>query len=203
MFEFISFIDNLINYEKEHGVEFDSNGFPFFPKDIFYEKEITSIIPYDQRYRANKNSAICFYEHDKYLYRKLSLKKLNIVSNELKKYPCFIGFDLSLFIDFSNYVQKYIVLANLVIDMYLVLNGNKLIPNLRCSSIDYKYIFKNAPIICCGTVGCTKNKEVRLKSINQILSYSNNNPNKRIICYGPLYINDKIKQINNYRRFRK
>ncbi len=204
MFKFISFIDNLINYEKKYGVEFDLNGFPVFSNDMFYKGEITDIIPYNQKHKANKNSAICFYEHDKYLYRKLSFKKLNIVSNELRKYPCFIGYDLSIFTDLSNYVQYYSVLCNLVIDMYLVLQGNRLIPNIRNSSIEYHYVFKEARIVCCGTIGCSKNKEKRLTSIKRIKEYSCSNSNKKIILYGPLQIKEyNIIQIDNFRRFRK
>jgi hypothetical protein len=202
MLSFLAFIDELIEYEKAAGIEFDNNGFPTFSKEMFFKRPIDYIIPYNYRSIASKDSAICFYEHDKYLYRALSLEKMNIISNELQKYDCFIGFDLSVFCDFSIYVQKYIILSNLVIDMYLILKGNKLIPNLRGSSIDYYYLFNDAPIICYGTLGCTKNKETRLKTIKQITDYSNNNPNKIIITYGPLAINSKIKQINNYRRYR-
>ena len=201
MFEFITLIDSLIKYEIEHGVEFDSNGFPVFSGDMFYNGEITNIIPYDQKHNANNNSAICFYEHDKYLYRKLSLKKLDKVSNELKKYPCFIGYDLSIFTDLSSYVQYYTILCNLVVDMYLVLQGNKLIPNIRNSSIDYHYVFKEAKIVCCGTIGCSKNKEKRLISIERIKEYSCNNANKVLLLYGPLQVTEyNIIQIDNFRR---
>lgn len=203
MLSFLTFIDELIDYEKAAGIEFDHNGFPVFSKEMFYKQPINYIIPYNYRSTASNNSTICFYEHDKYLYRALSFEKLDIISTEIQKYNCFIGFDLSVFFDFSEYIQKYIILANLVIDMYLVLKGNKLIPNLRGSSIDYHYLFNDAPIVCCGTLGCTKNKETRLKAIKQITNYSTNNPSKTIITYGPLAINNKIKQINNYRRFRK
>ena len=171
---------------------------------MFHKGKISNIIPYSQKHNANKKDAICFYEHDKHLYRKLSFKKIEKVSRELKHYSCFIGYDLSIFTDLSSYVQKYAILCNLVIDMYLVLQGNKLVPNIRNSSIDYNYVFKEAKIVCCGTIGCSKNKEKRLTSIKKIKEYSHSNPNKLIILYGPLQVKENnIIQIDNFRRWWK
>lgn len=195
-------IDKLIIYEKERGVQFDKRGFPIFEEDDFLKELCEEMLPYTHRNksRGKTKTVICFFEPDKLLYRKLTFEKLISVSEELKLYQGFVGFDLSIFRDYLYPFQKFFILANLVITKFLTLSGNKCYPNLRTDETDgksYFYLFEKAPIVCCGTLGCSKFKEQRKSNELLIDDYCDNHPYQILIQYGP-NLTDK----NNSRYFK-
>lgn len=180
-------IDKLIEEEKKYGIKFNKQGLPIFEDWMFYKELPDEILPYNHRKSCvdSNKTIICFYEHDKFLYRRL--EQLDNTATELNKYAGFVGFDLSIFSDFLKPFQDFYVLANLVIDVYFILKGNKLIPNLRSDETggDYFELFKDAPIVCCGTLGCSKAKKTKYKNIELIEQYANSHSNQILIQYGP------------------
>jgi len=182
-------IDDLIHFEKEHGVEFNKKGFPIFKKEHFLESLGKYMIPYSHRNDTidKEETTICFYEPDRLLYGRLSFKRLTKIAETLKDYKGFVGFDLSIFKDFLYPFQEFYILANLVISMFLVLKGNKLIPNLRADQTggeSYFGLFNEAPLVCCGTLGCSRENERKLINIKEIDEYCDNHPNQLVIQYG-------------------
>lgn len=202
-------IDDLIIYEKEHGVVFNKDGYPIFKTSDFLNEIGDSIIPYTHRNdtTCKNKTIICFYEKDIFLYRKLSLKKLIEISNNLKNYKGFVGFDLSIFRDFLYPFQEFYILANLVISVFFVINGNKMIPNLRADQTggtSYFNLFNEAPIVCCGTLGCSKEKKRKILNIKEIEDYCKNHPNQKIIQYGSyLYKSKNTIHFKSYGRKEK
>lgn len=199
-------IDQLIIYEKEFGIKFDSNGFPIFEKWMFVDQLPKEIIPYDHRLSAKEknNTIVCFYEKDSSLYRHLTKDRLFKVANELNNFKGFVGYDISIFIDFLRPFQEFYILANLVIDIFFIINGNKVIPNLRSDETDgasYFYLFKEAPIVCVGTLGCSKYSTIRKKNKELIINYSAENNEQLLIQYG-----SELVQASNalfYKSFRR
>ena len=182
-------IDELICYEKERGVKFNEKGYPIFETEHFLKTIGKHMLPYSHRNATtNKNDTIiCFYELDKLLYGKLTLAKLKKVTQILRDYKGFVGYDLSIFKDFLYPFQEFYILANLVISMFFVLEGNKMIPNLRADQTggeSYFELFKEAPIVCCGTLGCSRENERKLINIKEIDEYCDSHPNQIIIQYG-------------------
>lgn len=197
-------IDELISYEKNKGIEFSDDGLPIFTKDMFYDGPINKSLPYDHRNEASSKDSINFFAHDINMYRKLNTKKLEIIANTLNNYQAFIGFDLSIFIDISIHNQKFIILANLVIDIYFILHGNKMIPNLRYSTYDYFYLFNEARIVCCGVVGNVYRKELKLKNKELITKYAETHKEQTILLYGFISIDkENIMQLEKYKRKEK
>lgn len=182
-------IDELIIIEKECGVQFNERGHPVFTKDMFAQSLPKYMRPYSHRNDTHslKDTSISFYEPDRNLYRRLTLSKLEETANELLNYHSFVGFDLSIFKDYLYPFQEFFVLANLVIDMFFVLKGNKMIPNLRADQTDgesYFYLFDETPIVCCGTLGCSKYKEIKYENRKQIQGYALKHKSQTIIQYG-------------------
>ncbi len=180
----------LIRIEKEKGIGFTPEGWPRFESWMFQKEIPESILPYSHRREAllKEKTSICFYEHDKYLYPFVNMSKLEALASELHKYNSFIGFDLSVFYDMLYPLQKFYILMNLLVDIYLALSGNRLIPNCRADQTggqSYYAIFKDAPIVCIGTLGCVKNKTARRESIRSIFTIKEKLPNSAIIQYGP------------------
>lgn len=182
-------IDELIVYEKKQGVLFDKQGLPIFTRADFSLSVPKIILPYRHRNscRQKKETAICFFEPDEALYRRLPRGKLEGTAEELLKYEAFVGFDLSIFTNFAYAFQEFYVLANLVIDKYFILQGNKMIPNLRVDKkgIDgYFKLFREAPIVCCGTLGCASTRRLKHKNKVLIQQYAKTHPNQLLIQYG-------------------
>lgn len=195
-------VDTLIDYEKENGIAFNKQGFPIFKKEHFLSSLKSSMIPYTHRNEAydKKDTIICFYEMDKFLYRKLTFSKLKEVAKNLNEYGGFVGYDLSIFKDFLYPMQKFYILANLVISMFFVLNGNKMIPNLRADQTQgrsYFHLFRDAPLVCCGTLGCSREKIRKATNIIEIKNYCEKHPSQKVIQYGS-YIY-KAKNTFNYK----
>lgn len=182
-------IDTLITYLKQRGVEFNDQGFPIFNEGDFLGELPESIIPYSHRHdtKSKAHTVVSFYEPDKLLYGRLTFEKLKKVSEELKEYKGFVGYDLSIFKDFLYPFQKFYVMANLVLTKFLVVEGNKFYPNLRADESGgdlYFKLFANAPIVCCGTLGCSKFKEQRKTNKEQIDKYCETHPKQLLIQYG-------------------
>ena len=182
-------VDKLICYEIEHGVKFDDKGLPLFYEDMFLDSLGETMVPFNHRNDTSNKAGtiVCFYEPDIALYRKLTFKKLDEVASELKLYKGFVGFDLSIFKDFLYPFQEFYILANLVISMFFVLNGCKLIPNLRADQTggeSYFGLFKKAPIVCCGTLGCSHDSGRKKINKQEIDLYCENHPNQIVILYG-------------------
>lgn len=182
-------VDELICYGKEHGVRFNEKGFPIFEKEHFLNSLGKYMLPYSHRNDTpdKRETIVCFYEPDKLLYGRLTLKKLRQIAEILKSYKGFVGFDLSIFKDFLYPFQEFYILANLVISMFFALEGNKMIPNLRADQTggeSYFGLFKDAPLVCCGTLGCSRENERKLINIKEIDEYCDNHPNQLVIQYG-------------------
>lgn len=194
-------IDSLISKEEELGIKFNIEGFPLFEKWMFFDSIPKEILPFRHRKSAKNHSesAICFYEPDESLYPKI--KKLDYVAEELRNYKCFVGFDLSIFSDFLKPFQRFYALANLVIDIYLILNGNRMIPNLRAdeSGGSYFALFEEAPIVCCGTLGCSLRKTTKKRNMQLIAEYLSSHKRQTLIQYGPGLI--KAKNTVNFKSF--
>lgn len=194
-------IDSLILKEKEMNVRFDERGYPIFEKRMFCNRVPDEILPYRHRNAAKgmKSTAVCFYEPDESLYRRLG--NLDSLAIELKSYACFVGFDLSIFSDFLKPFQDFYVLANLVIDMYLILLGNKMVPNLRADEGggSYFYLFSDAPVVCCGTLGCSLMRDVKKMNKDLIADYAIKHPSQILIQYGPALVkNDNVRSFKAF-----
>lgn len=194
-------IDSLIANEMRSGIRFDNRGLPIFEKWMFCDSLPKEIVPYRHRKASvsPKDTAVCFYEPDEALYRRL--EKLDATADELGDYACFIGFDLSIFSDFIKPFQDFYVSANLAIDAHLILKGNKMIPNLRADESGGHYfgLFKDAPIVCCGTLGCSKRKETRRRNEELIKSYSKSHPSQTLIQYGSKLVD--VESVVHYGSF--
>lgn len=182
-------VDELICYEKEKGVKFNEKGYPIFEKEHFLTTIGKYMLPYSHRNATanKKDSIICFYELDRLLYRKLTLTNLKKIATILKAYKGFVGFDLSIFKDFLYPFQEFYILTNLVISMFFVLEGNKMIPNLRADQTggnSYFGLFEEAPFVCCGTLGCSRENVRKLINIKEINEYCDKHPNQIVIQYG-------------------
>ena len=183
-------IGSLIEWEKTRGVVFKETGLPIFETWMFASEAPNEMLPYRHRNAAleKKTASICFYEPDVDLYRRLEEGKLELASSELKKFGSFVGFDLSIFTDFITPFQEFYVLANLVIDLFFLLNGKRMIPNLRADETggaSYFGLFEKAPVVCCGTLGCSLRKRVRDKNTLLISRYAEKHQDQLIIQYGP------------------
>lgn len=197
-------IDELIYYEKEQGVEFNEKGFPIFKKKHFLESLGKYMVPYSHRNDTpnTDETVVCFFMTDKLLYGKLRLAKLKEIARTLRKYKGFVGFDLSIFKDFLYPFQEFYILANLVISMFFVLEGNKMIPNLRADQTggrSYFGLFNEAPLVCCGTLGCARENERKLINIKEIDEYCDDHPNQLVIQYGS-YLSKK-KNTYHYKSY--
>ena len=201
-------LDRLIVYETEKGIRFNEKGYPVFEDWMFYRGDVSYMRPFRHRNDSpsKANTLICFYEPDAALYPKLYEPKLKATGIELLKYAGFVGFDLSIFKDFLYPLQELYVLANLVIDMYFILEGNKMVPNLRADQtggLSYFHLFKKAPIVCCGTLGCSKRKEIKQINRSLISRYSDEHPEQLIIQYGPKLVDkENTVSLNAYGRKR-
>jgi hypothetical protein len=182
------------------------NGFPIFEKWMFIDNLPKEIIPYDHRLSAKvkNNTVVCFYEKDSSLYRHLTKDKLFKVASELNKFGGFIGYDISIFIDFLRPFQEFYILANLVIDIFFIINGNKMIPNLRSDETygeSYFYLFKEAPIVCAGTLGCSKYSTIKKKNKELIANYLLKNKGQQLIQYGSELV--RLSNTIFYKSFRR
>ncbi len=182
-------IDELIIFEKKNGIQFNERGYPIFTKDMFVQSLPKYIRPFSHRNDTPNilETSIAFYETDKILYRRLTFQKLEDTATKLLKYQSFIGFDLSIFKDYLYPFQEFFILANLVIDIFFILKGNKMIPNLRTDQTNgnsYFHLFEEASIVCCGTLGCSKYKKLRCENQIIIQDYASKHNNQLIIQYG-------------------
>lgn len=183
-------LDWLICYEKDAGVRFNEKGYPIFEGWMFYRGEVIKMLPYRHRNDTDnkQETFVCFFEPDLALYPKLNIKKLQDIARELQNFAGFVGFDLSIFKDFLYPMQELYILANLVIDVFLIMEGNLMIPNLRADQTggeSYFGLFEKASIVCCGTLGCAKRKITREVNKKLISEYSINHPDQLLIQYGP------------------
>ena len=199
-------IDELIIFEKENGIQFNEKGYPIFAKDMFAKSLPKYIRPYSHRNDTPNilETSIAFYEPDKNLYRRLTIQKLEDTAANLLKYQSFVGFDLSIFNDYLYPFQKFFILANLVIDIFFILKGNKMIPNLRTDQTNgksYFHLFEEASIVCCGTLGCSKYKKLRRENQKNIQDYALEHNNQVIIQYGSnLAKADNVLHFKSYGR---
>ncbi len=176
---------------------------------MFLREEPDDILPYDHRLDAKNplRTALCFYQKDESLYRRLSMPKLETTAKELCKYMGFCGFDLSIFHDFLKPFQKFYVLANMVIDIFFCLNGARLIPNLRADEdggVSYFPLFEHAPIVACGTLGCASRAKKKRRNVMEISKYAESHPNQVILQYGSgLCERGNARTYRNYGRWRR
>ncbi|HBF68519.1 MAG TPA: hypothetical protein DDW20_04265 [Firmicutes bacterium] len=199
-------IDDLIIIEKENGVVFNEKGYPIFEKNMFVQSVPKYMRPFSHKKDTfdYKNTSVTFYESDKILYRRLTLPKLESTANELLNYHSFVGFDLSIFNDYLYPFQEFFILVNLIIDMFFILKGNKMIPNLRADQTggeSYFALLKEAPIVCCGTLGCSKYKEIKYENRKKIKNYALKHCNQTIIQYGSNLVKaNNLLHFKSYRR---
>lgn len=79
-----------------------------------------------------------------------------------------------------------------------------MIPNLRSDETDgesHFYLFKEAPIVCAGTLGCSKYSTIRKKNKELIANYLLENKGQQLIQYG-----SKLVRLSNtifYKSFRR
>lgn len=202
-------IDRLITFESEHGIRFNEDGLPIPEEWMFLKETPNDILPYDHRLDAEepKKVAVCFFQKDQCLYRRLTMAKLESTAKEVAKYQGFCGFDLSIFSDMLTPFQDFYVLANMVIDIYFCLRGARLIPNLRADKNDggsYFHLYSSAPVVCCGTLGCSCRKDIKRKNVEQISAYAEAHPNQVLIQYGSdLCKGRNIIFIKGYGRWRR
>lgn len=79
-----------------------------------------------------------------------------------------------------------------------------MIPNLRVDETggkSYFYLFDGALIVCCGTLGCSKYKEIKYENRKQIHEYALMHKNQMIIQYGSnLAKSDNLLHFKSYGR---
>lgn len=163
----------LIRIEKEKGIGFTPEGWPRFESWMFQKEIPESILPYSHRREAllKEKTSICFYEHDKYLYPFVNMSKLEALASELHKYNSFIGFDLSVFYDMLYPLQKFYILMNLLVDIYLALSGNRLIPNCRADQTAVSLIMQFSKMLLLYASEHWGVSKIRLQEENQSVPF--------------------------------
>lgn len=190
-------------------IRFNEAGLPILEEWMFLKETPNDILPYDHRLDAKepKTVSLCFFQKDECLYRRLTLSKLEQTADELAKYQGFCGFDLSIFSDMLKPFQDFYVLANMVIDVFFCLRGAKLIPNLRADEDggkSYFHLYASAPIVCCGTLGCSSRKAIKKQNAKEISEYALSHCDQVVIQYGSKLVDlPNTKYVKGYGRWRR
>ena len=156
-------IDYLYNYLKEKNVQFNTDGFPIFEKNMFLDEWPDLVIPYSQRKNKRvvnkKKTVICFFDKDQKLYPRVS-KVLNEIE-EYKKYMGVIGMDITITTDMDKEMQRALLLLNQLFLMALAINGIKIVFNTRSAGLFTTTLFNNIPhnvMVASGLLGCKRSQ---------------------------------------------
>lgn len=120
------------------------------------------ILPFSHRNACKEKSktAVCFFENDKALYRRLLNLKDNLPI--YKEYLGACGFDLSPRIGWSVESQKFNITLSQMATVYLALNGVKVIPNFRIGNLEETIsslaVYPPGSPFALGALGCYKRK---------------------------------------------
>lgn len=191
LFEFINYVKATI----EPNFEFDDKGWPVFNESLFLDSWPENVISFYHRnsvnYQDKANTLICFYEPDKYIYRRFCKVEKDI--EIYKKYLGVVFPDLTVTWDMDIEFQEVLILANHMFAAFLAYHGIKLVFNTRCGCINTHCTFKNIPsnIMCSsGFLGCSNSKNFYNSSsyINKILELR---PSKLLIYGKRDYIVDE------------
>ena len=135
------------------GVKFNEFGYPICPKEMLLTEAPDEIIPFEHKNscRNPKKTDVCYFQKDKLLYRRL--QKLDSDANILQHYMAVSGFDLSprLQSDLKN--QKFNILLNRMIDVYMAIKGIKILPNFRIGDLETIDSLSTYPVGSCFAVG--------------------------------------------------
>ena len=181
----IELANNLYTDLKNKGIEFNRYGFPVFPKEYLLTKTPEEILPFHHRNAAKDKgkAVISFYEEDEELYHRL--KKLDFVVNECSKYMGIVGFDLSPCVFWNIQQQKFNVLLNQLITLYIATKGSKVIPNFRIGRLETLPALLSYPtesMFCVGSLGCSR--KVTDFNLNQFKTKVLYSRPKKLLYYG-------------------
>lgn len=152
---------------KENGITFTNNGYPVFCEEFILREVPCEILPFSHRNACKDKSktVICFFENDKFLYRRFF--KLKDDLPVYKEYLGVCGFDLSPRIGWSVESQKFNICLSQMATIYLALHGIKIIPNFRIGLLEETISsLASYPVECpfaIGTIGCSQGKVMELE----------------------------------------
>lgn len=179
--------DHLYTFLSQHGIKFNTYGYPVIPDECILREVPEEIVPYDHRNACNcqAKTVVCFFEKDQRLYPRLHTLDEDI--NKLRGYLAVGGFDLSPRREHDKSLQKFNLLLNRMVDAYRAVHGIKILPNFRTGSIDTIHVLSSYPAganFLVGTLGCSqrylKQGDVLLKAK---LIYARP---ENLFIYGPL-----------------
>lgn len=177
--------EDYTTYLQNRGIKFNANGFPFFTKDMFLEETPELMIPYDFRktriVEHPDKTLLCFYCSDARIYPRLS-NILNDIS-EYKKYLGAVATDVTITSDMDEEWQDFVMLLNQLFMAVLVVNGIKIVANLRTGNNKTHRNLGGIPagvMWATGFLGCSKDKPYDMRFISSIITV---HPSKLLI-YG-------------------
>lgn len=157
----------LHGFLKNSGIQFTKEGYPVFRPEFILQETPQEILPFSHRNACKEKSktAVCFFENDKFLYRRLA--RLNQDLPVYKEYLGVCGFDLSPRIGWSVESQKFNIALSQMATVYLALNGVKVIPNFRIGNLEETNsslaVYPPGSPFALGALGCSQGKVTELE----------------------------------------
>ncbi len=157
--DLIELAQDLYDYLVQHNVQFTDDGYPIFTDNMLLREIPEEVLPYDFKFAAKnkKKTILVTYANDEHVYKRLLSLKQDI--DVYRQYMGVAGFDLSPRISWDLNLQKFNILLNMMADVYLALNGIKIMPNFRTGSLKTMDILQCYPKNCwfmVGSLGCAK-----------------------------------------------
>lgn len=168
--DLFSIADELYNYLTDHGIRFNSSGYPIMPSDMLLRDIPDEIIPFEHRNAAvaKDRAVLCHFANDELLYRRV--KKYKEDTEILRDYMGVTGFDLSPRISWDIRKQRFHLLLNRMIDAYRIINKVYFMPNFRTGLLNTLDSVSYPPgtMYAVGSLGCARgnkiNNEVSLRT---------------------------------------
>ncbi len=149
--------DELYTFLINEGIKFNIDGYPIITENMIFRALPDSIVPFGQTYSAKdkKNTLLVSFCNDEIIYRMLMR-----VRNDVDYYNQFMGFggfDLSPRINWDVSLQRFNLAVCKMADVFLAVNGIKLMPNFRTGCLDTINVLNCYPShswYVVGALGC-------------------------------------------------
>lgn len=160
---FEALIDQYSDYLREHGIHFDSEGFPQLQPEMYLDEWPVLMVPYRDRkarfVHDPSRTVLCLFTSDTRIY-----PRLQNVFQEIDEYQHFmgaVGSDLTVTSDMDLEWQQAVMLVNQLYLAILAVNGVKVVQNLRCGVSRTIDCFRSVPsgVMCStSTLGCARTR---------------------------------------------
>lgn len=128
--------EELSTYLRQKGMEFYTDGYPIFKREMFLDEKPAQLIPIQHKksrlIKDPKSTVLVFFCADKYIYPRVD--RLFDEIEDYKRYMAVAGFDITVTADMDIEWQRVIMLLNLLATAVLAINGIKIVMNTRIGS---------------------------------------------------------------------